>query len=169
MSSDTPIFDQLIDEFNSSGMYVFGFVYPDEVADEPEENDLTRNTLYDATHLKAIVVKPAIPEYDKANTEETVVMEAVREPVEAEESVAGPSDQELTESFQAAVVALDNGRKEITDNEHVKAIIKTNVTPIRRNALPRRKNKRGAANSEKHNSTFSYFTADTDNSPESAA
>lgn len=168
MSSDTPIFDQLVDEFNSSGMYVFGFVYPDEAADEPETNDLTRNTLYDATHLKAIGIKPAIPEYDTENTEETVVMEAVREPVATEEPVMDPSDQELTESFQAAVVTLDKGRKEI-DDEHVKPIVKTNVTPIRRNALPRRKNKRGAANSDKHNPTFSYFTADTDNSPESAA
>jgi hypothetical protein len=73
MTSATPIFDSLVDEFNRSGKYMFGYVYQTEepgseveVLDIPVEtptNLKTHKTLLDATHLEAI--KPAIPEYDK--------------------------------------------------------------------------------------------------------
>lgn len=67
--SSSPIFDQLIVEFAQEHDTHFPrLIDAHEIMTKefPEEkNDVTKNTLYDATHLKAIY--PAIPEYEKYN------------------------------------------------------------------------------------------------------
>lgn len=107
MTSATPIFDQLVDEFNRSGQFVFGYVYQSEepcseleTLETPVEtptNLKTHNTLLDATHLKTI--RPAIPEYasptvDKPDPEATQEMDAVDMPTTVMERLR-EADKEL--------------------------------------------------------------------------
>jgi hypothetical protein len=185
MSSDTPIFDQLVDEFNTSQKFVFGFVYPDEVPAEPEANDVTADTLYDSSHLAVVI--PAIPEYDKSkpDVDATVVMEKIGHNLQTVEEMrngAGvnttvmerlkEADKDLglddfDEAFSVAAKTLE--RPAVV--EHVQPIVKNNVTPIKRGSrLPKRRNKRGPdANLGVVDEKFDYFPTDTVTSPESAA
>lgn len=41
MTSQTPIFDQLVDEFNKSGVYEFGFVYQPETRTTPSDDGIS--------------------------------------------------------------------------------------------------------------------------------
>lgn len=68
MTSDTPIFDKLVDDFNRSGVFVFGFVYPEApvielaqneneetiVMEPVKEETATTNTEYDAAKLEIL-------------------------------------------------------------------------------------------------------------------
>ena len=200
--SSSPIFDQLIVEFAQERDIHFPRlinaydILTKEIPETPDKNDVTKNTLFDATHLK--VIRPAIPEFDKTvkmekvqadaglKTDDVDFTEAIAEAdrdlgVKAEDKETQVFDESFREAVKAltppqeltAVITTDEvlTKQEFEDLKdealHVTPILRGNVTAIRRTNLPRRKNKRG--NKKTTENSFSFFATDTTSSPGSAA
>lgn len=198
MPSDTPIFDQLVDEFNASGMYEFGFVYektPAVITPEAVKEGISflanlgevlaqEEPEIDSTQAMDVVAEFQDDEpttitnktlYDATNLSviKPAIPEIIKLPHQSVTDVLKEADEELgldnfDKAFEVAAKTLEPAPK-------------SNVTPlVMPGRLPQRNGKRnrnkksrtgGNANKSAGSDThhFSFFETDTISSPESAA
>lgn len=124
MTSDTPIFDKLVDDFNRSGVFVFGFVYPEAPVIELAQNE----------------------------NDETIVMEPVKEETATTDTeYAAERLEKLQEAYIGFLETgiSPQGRKAIKETAMAPTALIRPAIPT--NDLPKRKRNRKAVRSETKN------------------
>jgi hypothetical protein len=118
--SDSPIFDSLIVEFaEDRDIHFPRLINADEImtkdyppAPEPDKNDITKNTLYDATKLK--LINPAIPEYEtgrgrRGMQPNLVLLDEIREMADPEAT----QEMNLADAPTTVMAAIKAADKEL--------------------------------------------------------